>query len=267
MVPAAVRARLALALDVDDLQAGVALARALSPWFGVAKVGLELFSAAGPAAIMALVAEDLAVFVDLKLHDIPTTVGRAATVLGAAGASYATVHTAGGAAMVRAAVDGMAAGAAHAGHRPPCVLGVTVLTSECRADPGVLRQRTELAAAAGCGGVVCAAADLPVVRDVAPDLLAVVPGIRPAGADPNDQARAATPAAAVAAGASLLVIGRAVTAATDPAAAADALALEVAGAIRSGDTASAHRRARATQGRPPLADARRERADPPPGRR
>lgn len=225
--------RLALALDVDDLVAALRLAQRLRPWFGVVKVGLELFAAAGPEAVLSLSAEGYRVFLDLKLHDIPTTVGRAARVIGGLGAQYTTVHTAGGHAMVRAAVDGMGDGAVAAGMTAPCVLGVTVLTSEVDAPAETLRARAELAAAAGCGGLVCAAADLAVTRQAAPGLITVVPGIRPAGVAGDDQARAASPGAAIRAGADILVIGRAVTAAEDPEAVAAAVADEVAASVEA----------------------------------
>ena len=222
------RDRLALALDVDDLVVALRLARRLRPWFGVAKVGLELFGAAGPETVSALTVEGYRVFLDLKLHDIPTTVSRAARVLGGLGVDFATVHTQGGEAMVRAAVSGMAEGASAAGAPAPCVLGVTVLTSDPEAPPEALASRSRLAASAGCGGLVCAASDLAVTRRAAPGLLTVVPGIRPSGTSTDDQARAATPAAAIAAGADILVIGRAVTAAGDPEAVAAAVVDEVA---------------------------------------
>jgi orotidine-5'-phosphate decarboxylase len=229
------RDRLALAFDVDDLVAALRLARRVRPWFGVAKVGLELFGAAGPEAVVALSAEGYRVFLDLKLHDIPTTVGRAARVIGGLGAHYTTVHTAGGEAMVRAAVEGMAEGASSAGLPSPCVLGVTVLTSDVDAPPALLRDRAVLAAAAGCCGLVCAAADLSVTRAAAPGLITVVPGIRPSGIRPDDQARAADPATAVSAGADILVIGRAVTAAEDPERVAAAVADEVAAAAAAAE--------------------------------
>ncbi|MGA2522336.1 MAG: orotidine 5'-phosphate decarboxylase / HUMPS family protein, partial [Acidimicrobiales bacterium] len=154
------RDRLALALDVDDLVAALRLARRMRPWFGIAKVGLELFGAAGPDAVSSVLDEGYRVFLDLKLHDIPTTVARAARVIGVLGASFTTVHTQGGDAMMRAAVDGLAEGAAAAGTAAPCVLGVTVLTSDPDAAPEVLTARAAAAAEAGCGGLVCAAADL-----------------------------------------------------------------------------------------------------------
>jgi orotidine-5'-phosphate decarboxylase len=223
------RQRLALALDVDDLVVALRLARRLRPFFGVAKVGLELFGAAGPETVSALTVEGYRVFLDLKLHDIPTTVRRAATVIGGLGTALTTVHTQGGADMVRAAVEGMAAGAAAAGAPAPCVLGVTVLTSEAEAPEAVLAERAALAAAAGCGGVVCAAGDLGTIGRAAPGLLKVVPGIRTPGAARDDQARSATPAAALAAGADVLVVGRAVTGAPDPEAAAAAVLDEMTG--------------------------------------
>ena len=225
------RLRLALALDVDDLVAALRLAQRLRPWFGVAKVGLELFSAAGPEAVLALSAEGYQVFLDLKLHDIPTTVGRAARVIGGLGAAFATVHTAGGEAMVRAAVEGMTEGAFSAGMTAPSVLGVTVLTSDVDPPAGLLRQRAALASAAGCGGIVCAAADLSVTRTAAPGLVTVVPGIRPSGVSTHDHASAADPGTASRVGADILVIGRAVTAAEDPERVAAEVAEEVAASV------------------------------------
>lgn len=225
------RQSLALALDVDDLVVALRLAQRLGPWFAVAKVGLELFGAAGPEAVSALTAEGYRVFLDLKLHDIPTTVRRAATVIGGLGVAYTTVHTQGGLDMVRAAVEGMRSGASAAGAPAPCVLGVTVLTSDRWAPAEVLAERAALAAEAGCGGVVCAAGDLGTINRAAAGLVKVVPGIRPPGAPSHDQARAATAAEALAAGADLLVVGRAVTAAEDPEGVAASLADEVTAAL------------------------------------
>jgi orotidine-5'-phosphate decarboxylase len=222
-----VRDRLALALDVDDLAVAVALADRLRPWFGVVKVGLELFTGAGPAAVEALAAADRRVFLDLKLHDIPTTVGRAARQVGRLGVGYVTLHTAGGVDMLRAGAEGLAAGAADAGAAAPVPLGVTVLTSD--PDASAFPQRLAAAVAGGCGGVVCSVRELPTVKDRSP-LLAVVPGIRLPGGAAHDQARVGTPAEALAAGADLLVIGRAVTAAADPEAAAAALTVAAAAA-------------------------------------
>jgi orotidine-5'-phosphate decarboxylase len=219
-VEPAVRARLALALDVDDAVEAQRLARELRGFFGVAKVGLELFSAAGPPVVQMLIDDGYRVFLDLKLADIPTTVGRAARVLGALGVSYLTLHAFAGPAVLRAGVEGLAQGAERAGLDPPATLAVTVLTSDADAPPHILAKRVSAAVEAGCSGVVCAAADVAEAKQIAPRLLAVVPGLRPAGAPRHDQARAATPAEALAAGADLLVIGRAVTAAADRPAAA-----------------------------------------------
>jgi orotidine-5'-phosphate decarboxylase len=228
--PPEVRSRLALALDVDDIVEARRLARLLSPWFGVAKVGLELYSASGPEAIEAFVEEGFEVFADLKLLDIPTTVQKAARVVGALGASYLTVHTRAGVDHLRAGVEGFAAGADAVGLPAPTVLGVTVLTSEA-ADPEALERRLATAVEAAAGGVVCAASDLPEAGRLAPGLVTVVPGIRPTGVAADDQARPATPTSAIAAGADVLVIGRAVTKADDPVAAAAAVAAEVADAL------------------------------------
>lgn len=217
------RNRLALALDVDDLVMATRLARELQPWFGVAKIGLELFSASGPDAVTTIAACGYRIFLDLKLHDIPTTVGRSARVLGALGAGYLTLHAFGGVPMLRAGVEGLSEGAAGAGLEPPVALAVTVLTSDDGAPPHVLGNRVRSAVEARCGGLVCAVDDVQEAKQLAPNLLAVVPGIRLAGTDVNDQARAGTPARALAAGADLLVVGRAVTAAPDRAAAAAAL--------------------------------------------
>lgn len=226
------RCRLALALDVDDLVLALRMARRLRPWFGIAKVGFELFAAAGPEVVSALTIEGYRVFLDLKLYDIPTTVRRAARVIGGLGATYTTAHTAGGEEMLGEAVLGMAEGAAAAGAGALStgVLGVTVLTSE--RDPGeeTLMSRAALAAKSGCGGVVCAAHDLEVVRSAAPDLLTVVPGIRLEGTAADDQARASTPSAALGAGADILVIGRAISSAADPERVASELLEEVASA-------------------------------------
>jgi len=222
--PPPTRDRLALALDVDDLAAAVALADRLRAWFGVVKIGLELFTGAGPAAVEALLAADRRVFLDLKLHDIPTTVGKAARQVGRLGVGYVTFHTAGGVDMLRAGAEGLAAGAADAGGAAPVPLGVTVLTSA--PDASAFPARLEAAVAGGCGGVVCSVRELPEVRSRS-RLLTVVPGIRLPGGAAHDQARVGTPAEAIAAGADLLVVGRAVTAAPDPEVAAAALTAAV----------------------------------------
>ncbi len=227
--PAAIRARLALALDTDDVVEAVRLARELSPWFGVAKVGLELFSAAGPEVVSRLIDSGYDVFVDLKMFDIPTTVEKAARVIGSLGATYLTLHARDDAPMLRAGADGFRDGAALAGLDEPIALAVTVLTSDRGAPPHILPRRVALAAETGCGGIVCAASDLREARQIAPRLIKVVPGIRPAGVPVHDQARPATPKGALDDGADLLVIGRAVTLAPNHQAAAVALLTEIVG--------------------------------------
>jgi orotidine-5'-phosphate decarboxylase len=218
-----VRDHLALALDVDDLVVARRLAAELQPFFGVAKVGLELFTAAGPEAIQAMLDLGYDVFLDLKLHDIPTTVEKAARVAGATGVRYLTIHAMGGPVVLRAGVDGFLDGAAAAGLEPPVPLAVTVLTSDGDAPAHILPKRVELAIEAGARGLVCAGTDLGFIRNLVPRFTLVVPGTRPAGVAADDQARVTTPNEALEAGADLLVIGRAVTAAADPAAAAEAL--------------------------------------------
>lgn len=215
---------LIVALDVPTLEEAEGLARTLQGHVGWFKVGLELFAAHGPAAVTAISAYG-PVMLDLKLHDIPTTVERAMRRLADLGVDLVTIHAGGGAAMVRAAVDGLGDGGR--------VLGVTVLTSTSDDElasmnqPGADRQvptLARLAVEAGAPGLVCAPRDLTAVRAaVGPDVVLVTPGIRPAGSGDDDHARAATPAAAIAAGADLLVIGRPITRADDPAAAAGAI--------------------------------------------
>lgn len=200
--------RLAIALDVPDLNLACLTADAVRPWMGVAKVGLELFAASGGIAVQEMIDRGFEVFADLKFHDIPTTVGRAATVVGRTGARWLTMHTDGGADMLRAGVEGLAEGSGGEAH----VLGVTILTSEIERSQSVLEERVAVARDAGCGGVICSVADLDVVKQVAPDLARVVPGIRLPDSSAHDQAQVATPAAAITAGASMLVIGRTVTA-------------------------------------------------------
>ncbi len=226
-VPSSVRNRLALALDVDDAVAAARLARQLRPWFGVAKVGLELYSAAGPRVVQSLIDDGYDVFADLKMADIPTTVNRAARVLGALGVSYLTLHAFVGPDVLRAGVEGLAEGAERAGLEPPSALAVTILTSDTGAPPHILARRLAFAVEARCAGVVCAAGDVREIKELAPRMMAVVPGVRPAGTPTHDQRRAATPTEAIAAGADMLVVGRAVTAAPDREAAAAALAASI----------------------------------------
>lgn len=226
-VDEAVRARLALALDVDDLVEAQRMAVTMRPWFGVAKVGLELFSAHGPDAISALRDLGYRVFLDLKLFDIPTTVNRSTRVLGSLGVEFLTLHALGGVDMLAAGVEGLHDGAERAGLPTPTALAVTVLTSDDTAPPHIVPNRVRLALESGCGGLVLAAEDLQTARELAPRLQRVVPGIRLPGGARHDQARSATPQEAIANGADLLVIGRAVTKAEDPAAAAASIAASI----------------------------------------
>ena len=226
------RDHLVLALDVGGLAEAEAMAARVGEWFGIVKVGLELYAEAGPDAFARFHDLGYRVFADLKLHDIPNTVGRAATVLGRHGVDVLNFHAAGGVEMLRAGVDGLRAGALEAGNAPPIALGVTVLTSE--ADASAFDARLQSAITAGCDGVVCSAHEVRAAT--AAGMRTMVPGIRPAGADVNDQARVATPETAIEDGATWLVIGRAVTGAADPAVAAAAVSDSVRTAltVRSG---------------------------------
>jgi orotidine-5'-phosphate decarboxylase len=228
--PPELRRRLALALDVDDAVEAQRQAAALRPWFGVAKVGLELFSAAGPPVVQMLINGGYEVFVDLKMADIPTTVRKAARVLGALGVSYLTLHAFAGPVVLRAGVEGLTEGAELAGLPVPKALAVTILTSDNDAPPHILGKRVSAAVEARCAGVVCAASDVREAKELAPRLLTVVPGLRSPGTPADDQARTATPADALAAGADLLVIGRSVTGAPDRAVAASSLVASLSSA-------------------------------------
>ena len=231
---------LVLALDTPDLATARAWARAAGDAVAMVKVGLELFSTAGPDAVRALAGDGHQVMLDLKLHDIPTTVAAAVAAGAALGAALLTVHAAGGAAMLAAAVEAAAGRAT--------VAAVTVLTSLTAADlsalglPGpelAVPRLARAAVAAGCGAVVCSPLEAAAVRAAAPAALIVCPGVRPAAgpgaaggpagaqAPPtawtDDQRRFLTPAAALRAGADLLVVGRPVTRQPDVRAAAVAL--------------------------------------------
>jgi orotidine-5'-phosphate decarboxylase len=233
--PPEARARMALALDVGDLAAAEATARRLAPWFGIAKVGMELYAEAGPAAIDRMHELEFQVFADLKLYDIPTTVERAARALGRRGVKFLNFPAAGGEAMLRAGVAGLLEGARDSGHPEPIPLAVTVLTSDPRTEP--FDERLDAAAAAGCGGVVCSAHEVERVRRRHAELATMVPGVRLSGGEHHDHARVATPFDAVRAGADWLVIGRPVTAAIDPKGAATTMARAIADALaaRTGD--------------------------------
>ncbi|MGZ8766062.1 MAG: orotidine-5'-phosphate decarboxylase [Acidimicrobiia bacterium] len=211
-----VKDRLALALDVGGLDDALPLARRLAPWFGIAKVGHELFAEAGPEVFDRLHELGFRVFADLKLYDIPTTIERATRAHVRHGVDFINFPAVGGVEMLRAAVAGATEGARDANRPPPVTLAVTVLTSEANTD--AFTERLAVARDGGVDGAVCAAAEAGVAR--ASGLLPFVPGVRLAGDDVNDQSRVATPESALAAGAEWLVIGRTVTAASDPEAAA-----------------------------------------------
>ncbi len=231
------RERLIVALDVPDAAAALALAEALAPTVGYFKVGLELFGSAGPDFVREMVAREARVFLDLKLHDIPATVARSVDVLGRLGVSLLTVHAAGGPEMLRQAV-----GAAARCDRPPGVLAVTALTSldddDLRAvgislSPAELVvHRARLAAECGVAGVVSSVHEAAAVRAVVTDDFHIVtPGIRSAGSAVGDQKRVGTPAGAITAGASHLVVGRPIRDAPDPVQAARDLVAEMATAL------------------------------------
>ncbi len=221
------RARLCAALDFPSWREAEAFARAVAPAVGMLKVGLELFGAEGPAAVRAAAALGRPVFLDLKLHDIPSTVAGAVRSAAGSGAALLTVHASGGPRMVEAAVR-----AAGPGVR---ILAVTVLTSLDEAALGQLGlagpaeaaavRLGRLAVGAGAGGLVCSPLEVAALRAaVGPGPLLVVPGVRPPGAAAGDQVRVATPAEAVRAGADVLVLGRPLRDAPDPAAAAREIA-------------------------------------------
>jgi orotidine-5'-phosphate decarboxylase len=222
--------RICAALDFASWREAEPFARRIAPHVGLLKVGLELFTAEGPSAVRAAASLGKPVFLDLKLHDIPNTVEGAARSAAATGAALLTVHASGGAEMIRAAVRG-------AGERVR-VLAVTVLTSLDAAaletiglggppEAAVVRL-AKLAVGAGAGGLVCSPHEVAAVRAaVGPGPLLVVPGVRPAGAALGDQARVATPEVAVRDGADVIVLGRPLRDAADPAAAAEAIAAAI----------------------------------------
>jgi orotidine-5'-phosphate decarboxylase len=218
---------LIVALDVSEPEEAEALARQLEGPAGVLKIGLELFTAAGPEVVPRIGAV-APVFLDLKLHDIPNTVEGAARNAARLGVAMLSVHALGGEAMVAAAVRGVADGAVSAGHTPPMILAVTVLSSlagEGLASPSSLAFE---AVAAGAGGVVVSGEDVASVREVlGPQACLVVPGIRPAGSNGHDQARILTPEEAVERGADYLVVGRPITGSGDPAGVARAILASV----------------------------------------
>lgn len=207
-----------VAIDTPDLDRALDLAKAVREHAGGVKLGLEFFSAQGPAGVRAIAQAGLPVFLDLKLHDIPNTVGKAVEALAPLGPAMLTVHAAGGRAMMAAA-----RAAAPAETK---VVAVTVLTSLDGTDltaVGVgdgpadqVARLAQLAHSAGIDGIVCSGSEVAAARAAWPSGFFVVPGVRPQDAEPADQKRVVTPRQALDSGASILVVGRPITAAPDP---------------------------------------------------
>jgi orotidine-5'-phosphate decarboxylase len=219
-------APIAVALDAPSLDTAARWANLVTPHVSTVKIGLELYLRYGPEAVASVRgASNVAVFLDLKLNDIPATVAGAARSVGRLRPELLTVHAVGGMAAVRAAVE------AAPGTK---IVAVTVLTSLGDADlerlgvagpvGDAVRRLATLAVEAGARGLVCSPREVAAVRaEVGPDITLITPGVRPAGSEANDQARVATPEEALRAGADLLVIGRPITGAADPGAAAAAI--------------------------------------------
>jgi orotidine-5'-phosphate decarboxylase len=223
------RQRLIVALDVSTAAAARNIVAALGDSVLTYKVGMQLYTAEGPSIVRELVDSGRRVFLDLKYHDIPNTAGAAVREAAQLGVSMLTVHASGGGKMVRAAVD-----AAQAAKPDLLVLAVTVLTSLNDVELGTIGLRggvldqvlrlAALAASNGCKGVVASAHEAAALREeFGREFTIVTPGVRPAGSGHDDQARVVTPAEAIAAGASYVVVGRPITEASDPSAEARAI--------------------------------------------
>ena len=226
--------KLIIALDVKRPSKALDLVKELRSVAGMFKVGSQLFTAAGPQIVRDIIALDSKVFLDLKFHDIPHQVAGAARSAAELGVSLFTIHASGGSEMMRRAVDAVA----EVGNET-AVLAISVLTS---IDANILAQigvnstpsesvlrLVKLAEASGVDGVVASAQEIKTIRDAIPNpnFLVVTPGIRPTQNESGDQKRVATPAAAISAGANYLVVGRPITAAPDPAAAAQQIIAEM----------------------------------------
>ena len=231
--------RLIVALDVADLESARRLVQRLSPQITHFKIGSELFTACGPSAVELVQKAGAKVFLDLKFHDIPNTVARAARAASRLGVWMFNVHLQGGGAMLREAL----AEATRAGSPRPLLIGVTMLTSMAEKDLTDLGIRktmkdqvlylAQLAQKSGLDGIVASAQETKVLRFACgPEFLIVTPGIRPAGASWGDQQRVETPAAALKAGATYLVVGRPIAEAADPASAARAIVQEMEGGLQ-----------------------------------
>ncbi|WP_051978541.1 orotidine-5'-phosphate decarboxylase [Edaphobacter aggregans] len=231
-----VRDRLAVALDVPDVRLALDLVDRLGDSCRWVKVGMELYYAAGNSLLDELRSRGYRIFLDLKLHDIPNTVAGGVQSVAKSGAELLTVHASGGGAMLTAAAEAAKTPGA------PRLLAVTVLTSMdaaelsavgvCSSPAEQVLQLARLATRAGINGMVCSAEEVAALRaELGPEAMLVVPGIRPAGNESNDQRRVATPAEAIARGASMLVVGRPITRAEDPADAARAVLREIESAF------------------------------------
>lgn len=229
--------KIMVALDVPDKPEALEKMRLFAGHLDTVKIGLQLFTAVGPSIVADARAMGFRVFLDLKLHDIPNTVAHAVKSAVALGVDFLTLHTLGGPAMLRAAVEAAAG-------TPTRLLGVTLLTSmdetECAAV-GLERKPAEqvlqlarMAKSCGIHGCVASPLETALLRgDLGPAFLLVIPGIRPAGTEAGDQKRILTPGRALAAGASFLVVGRPLTGAADPLAALRAMNLEMEEALRN----------------------------------
>lgn len=230
-----------VALDVETAAEAISLAERLRGTVGMFKVGKQLFTAAGPSVVRRLLEMGEKVFLDLKFHDIPNTVAMAGVEAARLGVSIFNLHALGGSAMMRATAEKIAETCDREGLSRPLILGVTVLTShtsESLAEIGIDRpveqqvvRLASLCAGAGIDGVVASPLEIIPIRQAvnSPGFTILTPGVRPAGAALNDQRRVMTPSEAIRAGANLLVIGRPITAAPNPVAAAIAIAAEIAG--------------------------------------
>ena len=252
--------RLIVALDVSSAVAAQKIVTSLGDSVHIYKVGMQLYTAEGPQVVRDLVNSGRRVFLDLKYHDIPNTVASAVREAAQLGVGMLTVHASGGEKMLRAAAEAAGIANAHVGmgayarQTPPQILAVTVLTSMEESDlhqTGVsgrlLDQVLRLASTAldaGCAGVISSAREVKALRTkLGQGFLIVNPGVRPAGSDHGDQARVVTPAEAIQAGATHIVVGRPITAAKDPVSAARAIQQEIRAAADEGSPAhltSAH---------------------------
>jgi len=243
-MPTAVATQIFLAIDTTDLATATAQAAATDDVIAGIKLGLEFFAAHGPEGVRFVRPELRPLFLDLKLHDIPNTVAGAVRAVTPLRPTLLTVHAGGGRAMLGAAVDVAGDTAAKAGIARPRLIGVTVLTSLAEADLGAIGQQgpiadqarrlAVLARTCGLDGVVCSPHEIAALRaECGEGFLLVVPGIRPAWAAAEDQKRVMTPGEAARLGADYLVIGRPITAAADPVAAAKRIAAEVAAAAQA----------------------------------